>query len=86
MGMMQQPSPNTIDRLRRSALHQELGRKLCAAFVAQQQGIQMNTALQKVEEPVGDFWLQLAETVREAWASDGTWDGLGADEPSGRVQ
>ena len=68
------PQPRTLEHLRRSPYHRELGRKLCAAFVAQQQGIHMNTALKKVEDPVGDFWLQLAETVRDGWAKESLRD------------
>lgn len=45
----------------------------------------MNTALKNVEEPVGDFWLQLAETVREAWASDRRRDGLVGEEAAAWV-
>ncbi len=29
----------TLEELRQSSFHQELGRKMCAAFVAQQQGV-----------------------------------------------
>jgi muconolactone delta-isomerase len=55
-----------IEKLRRSAYHQELGHKMCAAFVAQQQGIALNTALNKVSGPVGDLWSVVAEYAR--WA------------------
>ena len=78
--------PKTFEKLRKSAYHQELGRKLCAALVAQQQGIQMNTAFRKVEEPVGDLWLQLAETILEARRTDRSWHVGIAPEASGRVQ
>jgi hypothetical protein len=37
---------------------------MCAAFVAQQQGIALNTALNKVPDPVGDLWLVVAEFAR----------------------
>ena len=84
--MRQTTKSNKIAELRRSDFHQQLGRKLSAAFVSQQQGIQIGTALKKVEEPVGDFWLQLAETVREAWASDRRWDGPIPHEPSTQIQ
>ena len=40
-----------IDELRNSPYHQQFARKLCAAFVAQQQGITLGTALKKVPEP-----------------------------------
>ncbi len=60
----------TLDELRKSAFHQELGRKMCAAFVAQQQGVSLNTALKKVPDHVGDLWLVVADfaeqTVHEA--------------------
>ena len=36
-----------IEELRESEFHQELGQKMCAAFIAQQQGIALNTALKK---------------------------------------
>jgi hypothetical protein len=39
---------------------------MCAAFIAQQQGITLNTALGKVPEPVGDLWLIIAEFARGA--------------------
>jgi hypothetical protein len=52
------------EELRRSAYHQELGQKMCAAFVAQQQGIALNTAIKKVSGPVGDLWLVVAEFAR----------------------
>jgi hypothetical protein len=56
----------TRDELRNSAYHQQLGRKMCAAFIAQQQGITLQTALRKVPEPVGDLWLIVAESARRA--------------------
>ena len=61
---------NMLAELRRSSIHQELGRKMCAAFLAQQQGVTLSTALKKVPDPVGDPWLIVAEfaerTVNEA--------------------
>ena len=54
----------SISELRASQYHQQLGRKLCAAFVAQQQGIRLDTAHNKIEEPVGDLWLMMAEIAR----------------------
>ena len=54
----------TKDELRNSAYHQQLGQKMCAAFIAQQQGITFNTALRKVPEPIGDLWLVVAEFAR----------------------
>ncbi len=56
----------TIDELRNSSYHEELGQKLYAAFLAQQQGISMNTALKKVEGPVADAWLFVAECALQA--------------------
>ena len=84
--MVHKMPAKTIEQLRESAFHQQLGRKLCAALIAQQQGIQLNTAFNKMEEPLGDFWLQLAETVRVQWAGDSTWDVPGLEEPSRRLQ
>jgi hypothetical protein len=54
----------SISELRASQYHQQLGRKLCAAFVAQQQGIRLDTAHRKIAEPVGDLWLMMAEIAR----------------------
>ena len=50
-----------IEELRESELHQELGQKMCAAFIAQQPGITLSTAFKKTEQPVGDLWLLVAE-------------------------
>jgi len=54
----------SLEELRGSSYHQQLGRKVCAAFVAQQQGTRIDTALRKLEEPVGDLWLAIAEMIR----------------------
>ena len=54
----------SISELRASPYHQQLGQKLCAAFIAQQQGIRMDTAEKKITEPVGDLWLIMAEIAR----------------------
>ena len=51
----------TLGELRSSGYHQELGQKMWAAFVAQQQGISLNSAMKKVEGPVGDVWLMVAD-------------------------
>jgi len=51
----------TLEELRQSSFHQELGRKMCAAFVAQQQGVTLSTALKKVPDHVGDVWLIIAD-------------------------
>jgi hypothetical protein len=55
-----------LEELRQSPLHQELGRKMCAAFVAQQQGITLNTAMKKVPDKVGDPWSTIAEFAERA--------------------
>jgi hypothetical protein len=34
----------SIEQLKSSPYHQQLGRKVCAAFIAQQQGIKLDTA------------------------------------------
>jgi hypothetical protein len=56
----------TLEELRHSPYHQELGRKMCAAFVAQQQGITLTTAMKKVPAPVGDLWLMIADFAERA--------------------
>jgi hypothetical protein len=56
----------SIAELRKSSYHQQLGRKLCAAFIAQQQGIALDTAFKKVPDPVADSWLVVAEFARDA--------------------
>lgn len=56
----------TIDELRSSSYHEQLGQKLYAAYLAQQQGISMNSALKSVEGPVADEWLILAEFALQA--------------------
>ena len=56
----------SITELRRSIYHQQFGRKMCAAFIAQQQGIALDTAFRKVPDPVADLWLVIAEFAREA--------------------
>ena len=60
----------TIKELRRSEYHQQFGRKLCAAFIAQQQGIRLDTALKKTPEPICDTWLIVAEFARKAAMRD----------------
>jgi hypothetical protein len=54
------------DDLRKSPYHEELGEKLYAAFLAQQQGIAMNTALKKIDAPIPDEWLFVAEFATRA--------------------
>ena len=56
----------SIAELRESLYHQQLGRKMCAAFIAQQQGIALDTAFKKVPDPVADCWLFVAEFARDA--------------------
>ena len=60
----------TIDELRDSLYHQQFARKLCAAFIAQQQGISLSTALKKVPESLSDTWLIVAEFARHAAMQD----------------
>jgi len=47
---------------------------MCAAFVAQQQGISLNTASKKVSEPIGDLWLVLAELARQGYTEAANLD------------
>lgn len=56
----------TIAELRDSSYHEELGQKLFAAYLAQQQGISMNAALKQVTGPMADAWLFVAECARQA--------------------
>jgi hypothetical protein len=56
----------TLEELRHSPYYQELGRKMCAAFVAQQQGVTLNAAMKKVPDQVGDLWLMTAEFAERA--------------------
>lgn len=58
---------NTTSDLRSSEYHGQLGQKLYAAFLSQQQGISLGTALKKVEGPVSDAWLIVAEFARQAY-------------------
>ena len=37
---------------------------MCAAYIAQQQGIALNTAMNKVSDPIGDLWFLVAEFAR----------------------
>jgi hypothetical protein len=59
--MMEVRMSKKLEELRRSSFHQELGRKMCAAFVSQQQGVTLSTALKKVPDDVGDLWLIVAD-------------------------
>jgi hypothetical protein len=73
----------SIEELRRSPYHQELARKMCAAYIAQQQGVTLNTAVKKVSDPVGDLWFLVAEFVRQGCAAGTAMDvstsAIGAD-------
>lgn len=60
----------SISELRQSDYHQQLGRKMCAAFIAQQQGVALNTAFRKVPDSILDLWLVVAEFAREAWTQN----------------
>jgi hypothetical protein len=59
-----------LEELRDSPYHQQLGRKMCAAYVSQQQGITLSTAFEKVPDTVGDLWLMVAEVARQANAEE----------------
>ena len=67
----------SLSELRASLYHQQLGRKLCAAFIAQQQGTRLDTAHNKVEEPVGDLWLVMAEIARLGVVPESACDPIG---------
>lgn len=70
MSIIQMQTAKPIEELRSSAFHVQLGRGLCAALIAQQQGIALSTALKKIEEPIGDFWLVLSEFARQGCLED----------------
>lgn len=59
----------TLDELRDSFYHQELGKKLWAAYLAQQQGISLASAIKKVDGSVCDEWLMVAELALLAYES-----------------
>ena len=67
----------TLEELRRSEFHIALGQKMCAAFIAQQQGISLQTASKKVSEPIGDLWLVLAELARQGWTEAANLEEVG---------
>jgi hypothetical protein len=71
----------TMDELRNSPYHHQFARKLCAAFVAQQQGITLGTAFKKVPDPISDTWLIVAEFARQA-AMESIEEQFGACLPS----
>jgi hypothetical protein len=60
----------SIAKLRQSDYHQQLGRKMCAAYIAQQQGIALSTAFKKVPDPILDLWLVVAEFAHAAWTQN----------------
>ena len=60
----------SIAELRQSEYHQQLGRKMCAAYIAQQQGVALSTAFKKVPDPILDMWLVVAEFAHEAWTQN----------------
>jgi hypothetical protein len=49
---------------------------MCAAFIAQQQDISLQTASRKVSEPIGDLWLLLAELARRGCTEAANLDGF----------
>jgi hypothetical protein len=55
----------SIEELRQSPYHQELARNMCAAYIAQQQGVTLETAIRKVSDPIGDLWFLVAEFARQ---------------------
>ncbi len=59
----------SIEELRRSPYHQELARKMCAAYIAPQQGVTLDTAFKKVSDPIGDLWFLIAEFARQGCAA-----------------
>lgn len=60
----------SIAELRQSEYHQQLGRKMFAAFIAQQQGVVLNTAFKKAPDPILGMWLVVAEFTHEAWTQN----------------
>ncbi len=48
MQTVQFQTKKTIEELRRSPYHQQLGSNVCAAFIARQQGIKLDTALRRL--------------------------------------
>lgn len=78
MQTIQFKTEKTIEELRRSLYHQQLGRNVSAAFIAQQQGIKMDTAYKKIDEAIGDLWLLMAEVIRQQ-----CFEGAGGFAPGG---
>jgi hypothetical protein len=60
----------SITELRQSGYHQQLGRKMCAAFIAQQQGVALSTAFKKVPDPILDLWLIVVDFAHQAWTQN----------------
>jgi hypothetical protein len=58
---------------------------MCAACIAQQQGIALETALRKVSDPIGDLWFLVAEFARAATYLGFTKDALKAKVHMGRI-
>ncbi len=75
MQTVQFQTSKTIEELRESAYHRQLGRNICAAFIAQQQGTKLDTAHNKIEEPIGDLWLLMAEIIRQQCFQGSSKDG-----------
>ena len=71
----------SLVELRRSPFHQELARKMCAAYIAQQQGIALNTAMKKVSGPIGDLWSLVAEFARNGCWGNGDMDASALQHP-----
>ena len=76
-----------VRELRNSQYHQELGRKMCAAFVAQQQGVTLNTAFRKVPDQVGDLWLLMADLAARMTSEsfDAQFPSEAKRQPSGSI-
>jgi hypothetical protein len=71
----------SLAELRRSPYHQELARKMCAAYIAQQQGIALNTAMKKVSGPIGNLWFLVAEFARRGCLDSADLDALAVQHP-----
>jgi hypothetical protein len=54
---------------------------MCAAYIAQQQGIGLDTAIKKVSDPIGDLWFLLAEFARDGCAGSADLNGPAALTP-----
>jgi hypothetical protein len=76
----------SIEELRKSSYHKQLGRNVCAAFIAQQQGIRLDTAHKKIEEPIGDLWLLMAEIIRQQCFEGPGTGGLSGDAGASSIK